>query len=134
MNFAVRIFSYFVIFLISATSVLQYHHHDIDGGLCVVFHECDHSSDEQNSGFEHSDKNHNENSEKNCGAKLSQLAASKEIHEVKPAVFSLIMEILVDFSLIESLDKNEHCSIIWIAHPIKTLIYKSIPFRAPPFL
>ena len=84
-----RLQSYFAV-LISmifvSTSVIQYHHHDDNGAMCLylfhnvnVHHHAHNGCTARHSFCRHNHKHSSEDDERNCSGKLGQIIASKQL-------------------------------------------------------
>ncbi len=143
-----QIVSVFVILIIMLTSILQYHHHDILGNVCLYAaqssnHCCDIDINTQNNDnhpltASHgcSGSNHSHNSDdSNCGMKLSNTNTVKQ-HSISGFQFCFILLNTLRITIIPTVSKADNSAILYSYGRVilPSLHSHTVGLRAPPAL
>ncbi len=132
----IAILSSVVLLMIIGSSVLQFHHHDCDGNVCMAlhsFHCCD--DDAQNHKSHNQEHGPNEDKEQ-CSLRIDDFQVTKQsvLDDTPPLLLSLFYGI-IDFKEALLIIKENHCDLNCIKDDALILLqYQEYQIlRAPPF-
>ena len=117
--------------LVVLTSIVQYHHHDSDGAICMYISEAHIMHEEQESSG--NSCKHHDKDDSDCGAKLSNVNATKKISITD--INLLVRNIGIIYSNLFELHENEIQTLIFAYNQPKFKFISPHVYglRAPPF-
>lgn len=131
--------SFIIIVLITVTSVIQYHHHDNEGRMCMYTSLGNNISHENNSNGSHhycnGHKHHNDsNDDSNCSAKLSQVNSPKKLN-IKNTIPTFTVFINIVKYILQIPDQEiTTLEVPYLKPLISPTFHKVHGLRAPPIL
>ena len=131
----------FIAIFIVAISIIQFHHHDSDGSICMYMnhgnieatHQHHHEVESTCSHNTFSCESHSCNEhEYDCGIKLSQVSSSKKFSlEEHSFSFIVLYNLLSEYLGVNS-EKNTTYGNIYVSEPLSHSYYHFGGLRAPP--
>lgn len=132
----------FSIFILLLSSVLQFHHHDSIGNICInlsVFYDLvlefsysDNTNYSHECNQENHDHSHHSHNEDACSMHIAEYKISKECNIYAFNIYADIISDYVSAKLFSVDENNENTINYENYYPLKFLYYSVISFRAPP--